>query len=203
MKNRERGLKFLSVVLVVLAISLASFAGFAETSDTSSLLTDALTSEREAIALYTAIIDEYGSVQPFTNLLEAALNHERAIERLFDYYGLLVPPETTVTAEAPDTLELALNGALTLERAQEDLYANFLSLTDDSHTEAVVTQILKSSTVHIESVQSCLDSVCPVDQSLQTRSRTQISKPPQKPEKAGGPGNGTPPSDTGGRKKGK
>lgn len=56
-----------------------------------SALHEALDDEYRAIATYEQVLDDFGEVRPFSNIVEAERRHARAIERIFSRYGLAVP----------------------------------------------------------------------------------------------------------------
>jgi len=63
-------------------------------------LDEALVDERKAHASYQAIIDRFGEVRPFSNIVHAEQRHIDALLALFARYGLMPPAdETLVPAE--------------------------------------------------------------------------------------------------------
>lgn len=53
----------------------------------------ALDDEYKAWATYDQVIADFGEVRPFINIREAEARHIQALHRLFEQYGLPVPPK--------------------------------------------------------------------------------------------------------------
>jgi len=60
---------------------------------TIDALKEALDDEYKARATYQAVIEKFGSVRPFSNIVEAEGRHAEALIRLFRKYGLSVPKD--------------------------------------------------------------------------------------------------------------
>jgi hypothetical protein len=56
-----------------------------------SLLLEALDDERKAEATYEAIIERFGPVRPFINIVGAETRHSSAIERQMRRVGMAAP----------------------------------------------------------------------------------------------------------------
>ena len=64
-------------------------------------LNEALADERKAKATYEAILDRFGDVRPFSNIVHAEQRHIDALLPLYARYGVTVPEDTT---ELPDSV---------------------------------------------------------------------------------------------------
>jgi len=56
-------------------------------------LADALDDEYKARATYARIIEDFGGVRPFVNIVEAEKRHISALLGLFERYGIAPPPD--------------------------------------------------------------------------------------------------------------
>ncbi|MCK5008152.1 MAG: hypothetical protein KAR73_12235, partial [Spirochaetales bacterium] len=98
----------LKVTVLVVALSLAAaLVSFADTADfgakgaegktalsVEQMLTYAIQDEYLARAEYELIIEEYGSIRPFTNIMAAEERHIEWVTELFDDYGYRLPKDT-------------------------------------------------------------------------------------------------------------
>ncbi len=60
----------------------------------ANALIEALNDEYKARAVYQYVIDTFGPVRPFINIVEAEGRHINALLPLFHKYGIPVPPDT-------------------------------------------------------------------------------------------------------------
>ena len=56
-----------------------------------AVLLEALDDERKAEATYGAVIEKFGEVRPFINIIEAERRHSAAIERQMTRLGFAIP----------------------------------------------------------------------------------------------------------------
>ena len=126
-----------TVVVVFLSISTALGQPFGRGSQGKALTAEAkeavLTAlagpdgEYAAHALYTAILEQHGSIQPFAAIREAESRHIRALERQLKKYGVTVPKNTFEgKAKAPETILAAAQQGVESERANIAMYDRFL-----------------------------------------------------------------------------
>ncbi len=68
-------------------------------------LIEALDDEYKAQASYRKIIEKFGEIRPFINIMEAEGRHIQALLPLFVKYGVSVPEDTWASrVEAPETI---------------------------------------------------------------------------------------------------
>ncbi len=84
----------------------------AATPQVKAALLEALTGpdgEYAAYAMYSAVIDKYGDVEPYVTIREAEARHIEALKRQLDQYGIDYPTENPYIGKvtAPDSLEAA------------------------------------------------------------------------------------------------
>lgn len=83
--------------------------------------------EYHAAMTYQAIIDQFGAVRPFTNLLAAEQQHLVAHEAMFARYGLDVPAPTAVETPVFGSIAEACAAAVGVENANAGLYDEWLA----------------------------------------------------------------------------
>jgi hypothetical protein len=81
------------------------------------VLTAALDDEFHARATYRTVLDAFGDVRPFVNIVESEERHIPALGRLFERQGLSMPPDRWAPkASAPESLAAICEAALQVER---------------------------------------------------------------------------------------
>ncbi|HAQ56493.1 MAG TPA: hypothetical protein DCR44_03730 [Acholeplasmatales bacterium] len=113
------------------------------------MLTAALQDEWLALAEYQAIIDTYGVIRPFTNIIAAEATHVALLLPLFEAYGIEVP-ENTAAAQVvvPDSITSALATGVAAEQANIAMYEVFLAQADLPEDVASVFSYLKTASVN-------------------------------------------------------
>ena len=90
-------------------------------------LTAALDDEYRARATYRAVLDAYGDVRPFVNIVESEERHIQALGRLCERYDVKIPPDPWPSrVSAPESLEAACEAALEAERENGVLYEKLM-----------------------------------------------------------------------------
>ncbi len=145
-----------SVVVAVVAVFTLTASAFAQSptplgDKTSQALVLAINDEYKARAFYQAVIDRFGSVRPFANIVTAETAHIEALERLLSAYGLPVPPDTYAgSVQAPATLQEAAMAGIEAEKANVAMYDAFLTFVQEPDIVAVFTQLRDvSQTKHL------------------------------------------------------
>lgn len=102
-----------------------------------SLLTTALLDEYRAESTYEAVLERFGDVRPFSNILSAETRHSTAIIELFHAYDLPVPSNTfDGTVDAPATLQEACALGVGAEEANVGMYDELL-MSASGHADIV------------------------------------------------------------------
>ena len=83
-----------------------------------------LADERNAEAFYAAVMDKFGAVRPFSNIIKAEQRHEAMLLDLFQRYDVAVPglPTGGVVPSVPPRLAEACQMGIDAEIANRDLY---------------------------------------------------------------------------------
>ena len=100
--------------------------------EVKAALLEALTGpegEYAAYAMYNAVIDKYGDVEPYVTIREAEARHITALQRQLDKYGIDYPTENPYIGkvEAPDSLEAAAKAWADGEIANVEMYDRLLA----------------------------------------------------------------------------
>jgi len=112
------------------------------------MLTYALLDEYNAQATYQAIIDTYGEIRPFTNIVVAEQTHIDLLLPLFETYGIEVPVNDVV-AVVPDSIASALATGVEAEKANIALYEAFLSQDLPDDVSSVFEYLVDASEHHL------------------------------------------------------
>ena len=91
----------------------------------------ALDDEYKAWSTYQAVIDKFGDVRPFANIIGAEESHIAALKTLFERYGLDVP-ENEWVGNVPefDTVNDACHGGVDAEIENAALYDELFSMIE-------------------------------------------------------------------------
>jgi hypothetical protein len=125
---------------------------------TQQAMVDAINDEYRARAYYQAVIDKFGAVYPFSNVVQAEERHVQLWEGLFAQSGLPVPEDPFAgKITAPDTLLEACQAGVDAEQADAEMYGNFLTTIDDPNLQAVFTRLRQVSLEnHLTAFESCV-----------------------------------------------
>jgi hypothetical protein len=152
-------------VIVIIGI-MALFLGCATPSQGQSgklsggeieALDKAIQDEYKARATYKGVIEKFGSVKPFSNILQAEEQHISALAGLYDKYGMEVPKDEwkNKTIEY-DTLEDACQAGVQAEIENAALYDELMESTDKQDILAVFQNLQKASRDnHLPAFQKC------------------------------------------------
>ncbi len=125
---------------------------------TIQALSEALDDEYKARATYRKVIERFGPVRPFVNIVEA---EERHVAALLAQFSSLrgTPPDDTWAARvrAPDSLEQACANAAQAEIENDALYARLLNQVVDPQARLVMLRLQYASrNHHLPAFQRCL-----------------------------------------------
>lgn len=125
---------------------------------TQQAMIDAINDEYQARAFYKAVIDKFGQVRPFINIVQSENRHVQLWTRLFNKYGLPIPEDTYAgKIEAPDTLKTACQMGVEGEIANVQMYDKFLEFIEESDLRAAFMQLREvSQNRHKVAFERCL-----------------------------------------------
>ena len=122
------------------------------------LMIDGWLDEQNAYAAYTAMIDQFGAMNPFVNLQRAEAQHSAAWEFLFDRYGITAPELPGVTVSTFANVSEACQLGVDAEIANFGLYDTMLATFADYPDIARVTQTLRDASEfnHLPALERCV-----------------------------------------------
>lgn len=124
---------------------------------TRDALVSALDDEREAQALYGAIMERFGTVRPFVNIIEAERRHEQFLLLLFQRYEVPVPPRRELEITVPDTLVAACAAGVAFERENVAMYDGFLAFVSEPDIRQTFTLLRDASlNRHLPAFERCM-----------------------------------------------
>ena len=120
-------------------------------------LNEAMLEEYDALNLYTAVINQYGSIIPFSNIARSEAQHVAMLRQLFVKYGLAVPANPGLTP--PPTFAsfaAACQAGVDAEIADAALYDELLSVTDNRDAVQVYRNLQAASlNNHLPAFEAC------------------------------------------------
>lgn len=120
-------------------------------------LREALDDEFKAIATYERVIEDFGAIHPFVNIVEAERRHAQALVGLCARYGIPVP-DNTWTGRAPtfDSVEDACRAGVAGEIDNAAMYDRLLAVTDRPDILAVFENLRSASQDnHLPAFERC------------------------------------------------
>lgn len=87
----------------------------------------ALDDEYQARATYRAVLDAFGEVRPFINIVESEERHIEALKRQCEKHGIEIPSDKWAgRVSAPESLRQACENAVKAERDNAGLYEKLI-----------------------------------------------------------------------------
>jgi rubrerythrin len=129
------------------------------TDPTEAALREALDDEYKARATYAKVIETFGAIRPFINIVEAENRHASALLRQFDRLGL-TPPEDRWTGriKAPSSVAAACEEAVQAEIENAAMYKRLLDMVEDDAVRNVLLNLQDASqSRHLPAFRRCLE----------------------------------------------
>lgn len=121
--------------------------------DTTSLkaaLDVVLADEYKARAEYEAIVDKYGAVSPYVQLIRAETNHINALIRIYDAFDFAIPADNGVSfVTLPSSLEASYAIGIQAETANIALYQSYLDTDLPTSVRSVFLNLQNASENHL------------------------------------------------------
>lgn len=129
-----------------------------ERSRLEQVLLEALEDERKAEATYLAVIDKFGPVRPFINIVSAEHRHAMAVEKQMARLGFAIPDnQWEGRTEAPESLRAACSDAVEGEIENIALYHRTIPQIDDPAVRHVLERLRDASRDnHLPAFRRCL-----------------------------------------------
>lgn len=111
-----------------------------------TILLDALEDERKSKATYAAVIESFGPVRPFINIIEAERRHADAIERQMLRLGFKIPQNPWEDGtKPPASLIAACEQAIDAEIENIALYDQLIPNIEDQIVQNVLQNLQNAS----------------------------------------------------------
>ncbi len=118
--------------------------------------------EYAAYATYAAILEEYGNVRPYAQIMKAEAQHIRALTTLLDRYGIEYPTVNPYLGkvDAPSSLLEAAQAGIDAEKANVEMYDDQLALVAAYPDIARVLGNLRAASLnsHLPAFERALES---------------------------------------------
>jgi len=109
-----------------------------------------LMDEFKARAEYEAIVDEFGLVSPYTQLIQAETKHIQSLERIYDAFGFAIPADTGKDdVVLPTSLDASYQIGITAETNNIALYETYLLTDLPVSIERVFANLQRASENHL------------------------------------------------------
>ena len=160
------------IAVLVVALSLAAaLVSFADTADfgakgaegktdlsVEQMLTYAIQDEYLARAEYKLIIEEYGSIRPFTNIMAAEERHIEWVTESFDDYGYRLPKDTAdMYVVLPKDLESSFETGVQAEIDNIAMYESFLQTDLPNDVRDLFERLQQASENHLRAFRNNLN----------------------------------------------
>ncbi|HYH22663.1 MAG TPA: DUF2202 domain-containing protein [Azospirillum sp.] len=131
----------------------------ARADGTRAALCDAIDDEHHARATYRRVIETFGPVPPFVNILASEERHIAALKRQFDRFGWEPPADRWADAvRAPASMAEACRTGVAAEIANADLYRRIMAMTDDAEVLRVFDNLRRASQErHLPAFRRCAE----------------------------------------------
>jgi len=127
-------------------------------TDLEQILREALEDERKAEATYTAVIEKFGPIRPFINIVSAENRHAMAVEKQMRRLGFAIPENAWAgQGEAPRSIAEACQEAVDAEIENIALHDRLIPLIDDPAVRHVLERLRDASRDnHLPAFRRCM-----------------------------------------------
>ncbi len=121
------------------------------------MLNYAIQDEYLARAEYYEVMDRFGSVRPFSQIVKSEETHVRMLVPLFENYGFVVPEDTYAShVVVPDDLETALEIGVQAEIDNIAMYDSFLERELPADVRTAFERLKAASENHLRAFRNGL-----------------------------------------------
>jgi hypothetical protein len=141
----------------LLTLVFISFSLKASIIDNKKALLMALDDEYKAEATYAKVIEDFGAIKPFSNIIKSEQRHIQALEPFFTKYNLAMPDNKYLgNISGFDSLKEACLKGIEAEVDNVALYDKIYSITDDNELIAVFKNLQwASQNRHLRAFKRC------------------------------------------------
>jgi hypothetical protein len=120
-------------------------------------LKQAILEEYGALNTYNAVIDQFGAVYPFVQIVQSEQQHVNALLRLADRYGVIAPTNPGLTNSLGiETVTEACQIGVSAEIADADLYTQLMKVTTHTDVLRVCSNLQNASlNMHLTAFKAC------------------------------------------------
>ncbi|MBN2379577.1 DUF2202 domain-containing protein [candidate division WOR-3 bacterium] len=136
---------FIGLGLIILGVSRVNAESLS--SEVIEAMTDAILDEYKAEQTYSMVIEDFGNVKPFKNIIKAERRHAGMLADLFADYGLEVPESRWDSTNVPrfETVALACEASVQAEKDNAAIYEKYLKLDLPDDIREVITYNMNAS----------------------------------------------------------
>ncbi len=130
------------------------------TDELENALIEAIEDEYKAQATYAKVIQTFGDIRPFINIVEAEGRHIEALLPLFKKYDLNVPQDSWPNRiEVPESIQQACQAGVEAEIENAEMYNRLLTATINYNDVQEVFKNLQraSQENHLTAFQRCVE----------------------------------------------
>jgi hypothetical protein len=118
------------------------------------MLEYAVEDEYMAKAEYEALIEEFGNIRPFTNIIKAEQRHIDMLLPLFEKYDVEIPVDDAADRVViPETLAETFEIGVEAEIKNIDMYKDFLETDLPEDVELTFERLMKASESHLRAFE--------------------------------------------------
>ncbi len=123
---------------------------------TRRAMIETLEDERRSEAQYQAVIDKFGEVRPFINIVKAERRHQAMLLELFAKYNVEIPGNEIPEQTSPATVREACEAAVRAEKDNIAIYDKFLKDVKEPDIHQVFTMLRDASKLnHLPAFERC------------------------------------------------
>jgi len=162
MKDKKKNI--FPIILIILLVFLGVIIIYQKTQNYGSLseeeieaLNLAINDEYKAKATYEKVIDKFGEVKPFTNIINAEEQHIKRLESIYNEYNIEIPDDNWYEKVPEfDSIQLACQAGVQAEIENADLYDELKQMTNNSNILSVFNALQSASrNNHLPAFQNC------------------------------------------------
>lgn len=148
-----------ATLLTGLAMLPACTSATGQSATDADALRQALDDEYRAEAIYAAVIEKFGEVRPFTNIIQAEQRHSDRAKAQMDRLGIDFEPVNPLlgTIAPPESVLAACQQAVEAEVENIALYDRLLPAIEDAQVRETLTALQSASRErHLPAFQRCV-----------------------------------------------
>ena len=112
--------------------------------------------ELKAEATYQYVIETFGEVRPFTNIINAEVKHSQSVYKLYEQFGLVAPEFQGIDDPSFATIQEACQAGVTAEIENIELYDTIIEQTNEPSVINPFENLRRASKEnHLPAFQRC------------------------------------------------